>query len=485
MTYPPLVRHTLAGRWPRPAEPASRTVLAGAAAAGLVGAFLLTSWVMDGRAGVNLLLTVVAMAAATFPASRHRVNRTSVAFGVASLSLVAMAVLRDAPWYVGLCLMLALPLTSYTLTGGKTWIELVGGGGTLVIAVAEMLPWAAEGSADLVKAGRGRTWLVARTALIAIGLVTVFGLLLSSADAAFGDLLSSLVPKISPGTTIVRLIFFAAITCLTLAATYLATTRPRLKDRAPSPGAPSGPYAWAVPLAALNLLFVAFCAVQATVLLTSDKNRLLRSTGLSYSEYARQGFFQLVVVTVLVIAVLALAVRRAPRSAPVLVRVLLGLLCALTLVIVAVALRRLYLYEEASGWTRLRLWVHAFELWLGVVIVLIAAAGVRLRAAWLPRAVAGTGAAGLLLLGLVDPDGFIASHNVDRQSQGRSIPLGYLTVLSADAVPALDRLPEPQRSCALENIAADLAEPESWTSFNYARYRARQILADRPVLGCP
>jgi hypothetical protein len=485
MIYPPPVQDAPVRRWARPGEPASRRILVRAAVAGLVSAFVLSDWLLTGRTGLNILVAVAAVTAATLPACRQRINRTSVAFGLASLGLAAMAVLRDAPWYVALCLLLAVPLASYALTGGRTWIEVLGGGVTLILAIVEMVPWASQGFAVLLSSGRGSARLVARTALVTIGLVVVFGTLLSSADAAFGDLLTRLIPEISLGTTVVRVFLFGMVTCLTLAGTYLATTDPRLKDLTPAPGKPSGPYAWAVPLAALNLLFVAFCAVQATVLLTSDKNRLLRSTGLNYSEYARQGFFQLVCVTVLVIVVLALAVRHAPRSAPVLVRVLLGLLCALALVIVAVAVRRIYLYEEASGWTRLRLWVHAFELWLGVVIVLIAVAGIRLKASWLPRAVAGTGAAGLLMIGLINPDGFIASHNVDRHAQGRHFPVSYLAVLSADAVPALDRLPEPQRSCALRTIAADLADAESWTSFNYARHRARDILAKHPIGACP
>lgn len=240
-----------------------------------------------------------------------------------------------------------------------------------------------------------------------------------------------------------------------------------------------------MPIAALNLLFLVFSAIQARVFLADDKDALLRSTGLTYAEYARQGFFQLVVVTVLVLAVVAVAMRYAPaagRADRVAVRALLGLLCALTLVVVAVALRRLYLYEETFGWTRLRLWVHAFELWLGGVVVLVAVAGVvRGRVAWLPRAVAATGAAAMISLVAVDPDGFIADRNVDRYAETGKVDVSYLRNLSADAVPALDRLPEPQRSCALRAIAADLAEDEPAMAANYGRSRAREILERRPV----
>ena len=219
----------------------------------------------------------------------------------------------------------------------------------------------------------------------------------------------------------------------------------------PPVASPVGRAPWVIPIAALDLLFLGFVAVQADVLLASDKDRLLRSTGLSYAEYARQGFWQLLIVT------------------------------GLVLVVVAVALRRLYLYEEAYGWTRLRLWVHAFELWMGLVIVLIAIAGIRLKAAWLPRAIAASGAAGLLALGLLNPDGFIAARDVHHFRHTGGADLACLSGLSADAVPALDRLPEPQRSCALRPLADALTHDDSWAGLNLSRTRARALLRRHPI----
>jgi Domain of unknown function (DUF4173) len=132
--------------------------------------------------------------------------------------------------------------------------------------------------------------------------------------------------------------------------------------------------------------------------------------------------------------------------------------------------------------------VHAFEMWLGLVIVLVLATGPRMRAAWLARAVAASGAAGLVGLAVLNPDAFIAERNVDRFVRTQKIDLSYLQGLSADAVPALDRLPEPYRSCALRPIAADLDDADPVLAVSLGRLRARAILADRPVdptASCP
>jgi hypothetical protein len=240
---------------------------------------------------------------------------------------------------------------------------------------------------------------------------------------------------------------------------------------------------WAIPLIALDALFLAFVLEQLTVLF-GGRDHVLRTDSLTYAEYTRSGFWQLMVVTVLTLAVIGVTARVAPhaeRADRVLLRVLLGGLSALTLVIVASALSRLYAYQQAYGFTRLRVLVGATELWLGLVFVLILVAGIRLSGRWVPRAVAATAVAWLLLGGIANPDGFVADRNVDRYHATGRIDLEYLSGLSADAVPALDRLPAQQRSCALADIADELeSTSDGWRDWNASRQRARASIAAGP-----
>lgn len=477
--------------WRAPAGPLSPALLAAAVASGVLGSVALGDGVLRGVIGLNVLIAALACVAAVLPVAwasgrvvhKGRMNRTGAVFIMLGLALTGTAALRDAPWMVALCLTLAAPIFSYAHSGGRSWSEVIGGGLALPVAGGRMLPWAARGLAGTFASGRGRTGPVVRTSLIVIAVLVVFGALLSGADAAFREFVSGLSPDVSAGSMLLHVVICAGVTLLVLAAAFLLMAPPPLRALAPPAARPAGRWGWAAPIAALDLLFLTFCALQARVLLATDKDKILRSTGLTYAEYARQGFFQLVIVTVLVLAVVAVAVRYAPKERH-LVRALLGILCALTLVIVGVALRRLFLYEEALGWTRLRLWVHAFEVWLGVVVVLIAVAGIRLRAAWLPRAVAASGAAGLIALAALNPDAFIAEHNVARHQRTGKIDVGTLGGLSADAVPELDKLPEPYRSCALHGIARRLGrldDREPVLAANLGRHRARRILAARPI----
>ena len=52
---------------------------------------------------------------------------------------------------------------------------------------------------------------------------------------------------------------------------------------------------WVIPLALLDALFLAFVIVQLAVLF-GGHDRVLRTTGLTYAEYARSGFWQLLAV---------------------------------------------------------------------------------------------------------------------------------------------------------------------------------------------
>ena len=237
------------------------------------------------------------------------------------------------------------------------------------------------------------------------------------------------------------------------------------------------------PVGAFVLLFAAFVAVQIKTLFAGDEH-ITVTPDLTYADYARSGFWQLLAVTVLTLGVIAVVARLAHLDSPDdrrWLRGLLGALSVLTLVIVASALARMWLYQQAYGFTVLRVLVFACELWLGVVYLLVLAAGVKLEAGWLARAVVGTGFAALVGLAALNPERFIAERNIDRYHATQKIDVVYLSRLSDDAVPALVTLPDDLRACALRSRRV---EPDDWRSWNLARQQARDALAQVRKGGC-
>ena len=136
-----------------------------------------------------------------------------------------------------------------------------------------------------------------------------------------------------------------------------------------------------MPVLLVDAVFVAYLIAQATAFFGGHAY-LERTTGLTYAEYVHQGFGQLTVATALTLLVVWAAQRRASRASSadrLWLRVSLGALCALTLVVVASALYRMHMYQEAYGFTGLRVLVDVFEAWLGLVVLAVLVAGIRLR----------------------------------------------------------------------------------------------------------
>jgi hypothetical protein len=235
----------------------------------------------------------------------------------------------------------------------------------------------------------------------------------------------------------------------------------------------------AVTLGALDALFLAFVAVQLGYLFGGAN--VMSAVGLTYAEYAREGFAQLMAAAALTLAVVAAAARWARRENDRVLRVLLGALCLLTLVVLASALTRLGLYVDAYGMTRARMTAQAAILWLGALFAVVIVAGTANRTAWLPRAVVALSAGGLLAFAAGDPERRIAAHNVDRYERTGKVDPGVLIALGPDAAPALVRLPAGFAACVTKRI--DRSAAGGWAGLNLARARARDALANLPEDG--
>lgn len=517
LAQPPPGGGALAGRlWPRNAASASLAVLVSAAVATAM-AVVTDPFGAVGVAGIVTgiaVLAVPAVAAVTSRAASRRLLRAlPLLAAAAALALLAVGTFRAATWLYVLCVMTAAWLISYTLAGGRRWPGVLFGGGAALVGLLHGRLWLSDGVRTAVRSARtalhtageprpgeaepnsspagettpDRAATSSRLGLPGVALLTasvlvVFGSLLASADDEFAEILSTLLSAPPPDLG-GRLVGGIVVGAFALGTAYVALVPPRLDKMATSRPRPVRPFEWAIPAGALVLLFAVFTVVQFTTLFGGE-DHLNVTEGLTYATYARSGFGELVAVTVLTLGVLAAVSRWAPRrtlSQRHLLRVIAGAICGFTLVIVASALYRMDLYQEAYGLTRLRLVVTTFELCLGVVFVLLLIAGIRLRAAWLPRVVVGTAVAALLGLAALNPDAYIAERNAERFEQTGRIDVHYLGGLSADAVPVLTRLPEPERSCALRRLANDLPGDEPWAGFNVSRERARSILDDHPI----
>jgi hypothetical protein len=414
--------------------------------------------------GVMLVASLVALAAAT----AARPTFDAFVFGGFALLFAALPVIRDAGWVVALDLSAAWLLGAAAVSGPTLAAPLAP-----LIRLRELsvlVPSIPPGAPPVV-----------RGVVLGGVLLTPFAALFLTADAAFAELAQG-VPLPSAAALPGRTLAFAVV-LLVAAGLALSACRP-LRASVPRVPRRLTPWEWGIPLVVLDALFLAFVVVQLAVLFGGNEH-VLRTAGLTYAEYARQGFWQLLAAAALTFAVVGAAavVADAPRrSERFILRLLLGILCLLTIVVVVSALRRLLLYEEAFGLTRLRLLAEAVALWFGALFALVVAAGLSVHVRrQLPRiAIAGTAVA-LLTFSFVNPDGLIAERNVERWRDTGRLDVAYLQTLSTDAAPALADLPPPLRRRALASLAERLGEGEPWSSFNLSRVRARRQLAGEAI----
>lgn len=463
--------------------PLPPAVLPAAGVAGVVAALVLPVW----RPGIGWLLSGIAVVGAVVVADRRARDGRDGTFtwrnagwAALALALLSMGAVRASGWLFILCVLGAVVSGSLALVGKRTVHSVLYDVLAVPLEALRAVPWAGRGLGKFTARRDGVARRIALAVLAAAVLVAVFVPLLASADAAFAALVRAMIPDLSVAT-VARwcLVFVVAASVVAGSCYFLAAPPPRAtSDR---PHRSKYGLEWTVPLVVLVLLFSVFVAVRL-VALFGGTEYVLRTSGLTAAEYARGGFWQLCAVTVLTLAIVAAALRWAPdvtRADRLRQRVLLGALSGLSLVLVGSALSRMWTYQEAYGFTVLRLLVEVCELWFGAVFVLVIASLVKLRSTWLPRAAIGTAAAALLTLALLDPERLIADANLDRAAAGKPLDHSYLEEFSADVVPVVSaRLPEPVRTCVLRRILAD-DTPDGWPAWNLSRSTAREVTLGR------
>lgn len=242
-----------------------------------------------------------------------------------------------------------------------------------------------------------------------------------------------------------------------------------------------------VTLGLLNLLFFAFVLLQLRYFF-GDATLVQDSEGLTFAEYYRRGFFELVTVAALVLPLLLglhWLLRKGNAAHERVFNLLAGMQVFLLFVIMASAVRRLLLYQSVYGLTEQRLYTTAFMAWLALVFIWFAATALRGRR---EQFACGALVAALLVIAtlhLINPDSLIVRVNLAHAQQGRIFDAHYASSLSADAAPALmaslPALSENDRRVIAGNFLTDLSSDGSadWRSWNWARAERRRIVLEQ------
>jgi hypothetical protein len=395
------------------------------------------------------------------------------------LYLAVMSMVRAAPFLrflnIAGTLLLTLLLANRLATRPVTHLNVGGYVGALleggVLSALIPFPLLNRGIKDLRQHGGSRDMArrVAFGLLIAAPFLCIFTLLFASADLLFnkylGDILDAFnLPDLIGHSFLTLVLTWAAMGLLAYALTRDAewtdmfSVKPSAggeaageDDAAQTPE--SGQAAEAKPAArpvklgvveasvvlfSINLLFLIFVAIQFAALFGGEA--FLARQGLTYSEYARRGFFQLLTVALITLALILIldaTTRRETERQRAVFLLGCGLMIAMTIIILASAFMRLGLYEAAYGFTRLRTHSHVLMAWIAILLAAFLVLLVTRRTALFATVALVVAIGFTVTLDVMNPDVFILRQNLQRYARGEELDVGYVGSLSEDVTPYL------------------------------------------------
>ena len=344
----------------------------------------------------------------------------------------------------------------------------------------------------VVAARREESLPVLRGVALTIPILGIFGLALSGADpvfAAWRESAFAMLEEFPMG----ELVFGAILFVGCLGAFGLAA---RLKGDASgslagtwAPTLKLGVTERMIVLGSISALFACFLVLQLSYLFGNAPAE--QGSGVTFAEYARRGFFELVFVATACGAMIAFV--RGDQGKPGDLRVIrlleLTVIAQVVLMLVS-AFRKMLLYEAAYGYTVSRIWVQGFMI---VLAISLCALALEVRGSFDPhrlvRRMAVAGAAMLLGLTYWNDDAWIVSKNLERYRQTGRFDYAYVAQqLSPDAIPAaLDaaRTLGGTRGWCLDRMVRvrwfeRLNDGDSWYELNLSRVRAQNVLSPVP-----
>ncbi len=226
-------------------------------------------------------------------------------------------------------------------------------------------------------------------------------------------------------------------------------------------------------LGAVCALYILFIACQIPYFFSAFSG--VRPDGwLSYSEYARQGFFELCSLAAINLIMLMAAniLSKKPRSENPVLKVFNILLSLITLLLISTAMSKMALYIDAFGLTILRILPSVFMLFMAIIFIAVI---VMQRASFsIVRVALVTGAVLFTALCLVNLDGLVVGYNTDRYLAGTLS--NYDTALlyragPAGVSPAIEVFEQTDDMALKAEIGRYLKAQEDMLSFEENTYR--------------
>ena len=302
---------------------------------------------------------------------------------------------------------------------------------------------------------------------ISVPLLAILIALLSSADAVFSTVIKDVIGiKLRFGRIILNLLVTVLVGFFSYAGIKFHVKR-KISDKVADMRSIEATIGNTV-LSLVSVVYVLFSAIQILYLFMGNG---ALPKNYSYAEYAREGFFQLLAVCVLNIALVLFCVGLFRESK--LMKILLTIISLCTYIMLASSAFRMIMYIKQYHLTFLRIFVLWFLGMLAFALVGLICS-IYSRKFRLFRYLIIVCSACYLLFSFSKPDYWIARHNIAAiPAATEEVDLEYLSSLSSDAAPVIAKYDEAWTRDYREQLYED--EDKSILSYNFSIRKAWKL----------
>ena len=355
-------------------------------------------------------------------------------------------------------------------------------------------PKATFGLFGRLKAGKNVLYVLLGL-LIALPLTLVVAALLISSDAMFADLMSGILDYLPEFSfdTVSELIWGIPVAFFLCGILFSA-------EKKLAPRTEEAPACRVIPLAAVCTAVTPICVFYLMYVLVQFRYLIAALGGslpeeYSYSDFARQGFFELCAVAAIDLFVIllmqAFTVRRENDRRPAALKAYTVIISVFTLLLIATAVSKMLLYIGEYGMTPLRIYTSWFMAVLAVLFVIIMLWQFVKLPLWKTVFAAFTVMFGVLCFS--NTDGIIARYNISAYQSGAltEVDFSLLQELGTSAIPAVADAYEANPYYASQLLGECNTQlrsnredaPEKYAAyFSIPRLKAEQTLAENEDL---
>lgn len=331
---------------------------------------------------------------------------------------------------------------------------------------------------------------IIRAVLITLPIVIVIIILLSSADDIFGnvfidiaDYIKEVFKNIKLSTIIVKLILMFICAIYFICFFDYITNRYEVDILKGKKKLEKDDFTIKMILTSLNIIYLVFCIIQIKAL-------FLKNVSINYADYARKGFFQLMIVSIinLITILIAKNYNKNTNAKTKYINIMSVVMVLFTFIILLSSAYRMHLYESAYGYTMLRLLVYS-SLFTESILLIPTIIYILDKPINLIKTYFTIITVVYICMNLANFEKIIAKRNIDRYFETGKLDMYYLEYATgSDAVEeivrVLDRIDEEGNRTHAERYLSEMYNElknnkMDFRDYNYSKSRAKKIIENK------